>query len=79
MGVSRQQAIKRIAGLSVKVRVHLDKIGPDAAAPVARHWRHEVESWMTQIEQAARHVGTRTRSDVLKQLAVWQRDLGDLL
>lgn len=76
MSIARRQALRRIAGLSVKVREHLAKIERSPGTRSAAHWRKEVNAWMAQIEQLSEVVGDRTSAQIRQSVEAWQRQLG---
>ena len=75
MGISRAHALERIAGLSAHVEAHLAKMRSAPHAIDYNHWRAEAEAEVAtaSIEALARHVGRRTRAEVLSRVAQWKQ------
>jgi hypothetical protein len=75
MGISRKTALKRIAGLSAQIELHLAKIREEPRSASATHWRAEVRSWIAQIETVAPSVGPRTAARVARRVIIRNQEL----
>jgi hypothetical protein len=60
MAISRKRALKRLNGLLPRVEEHLAKIADKPGHPSTAHWIQEAADWLSQMEEAASHVGTKT-------------------
>ena len=56
----RKQALARLNGLAPRVEEHLAKIRNEPLSRDAAHWKKEVESWLSQMENLLPHVGRKT-------------------
>lgn len=71
--MKRADALKRIAGLTEAIELHLEKIRAFPFSLAYNHWRQEVRGWMTDIEMLSRHVGRQTESEVLARVSKWKQ------
>jgi hypothetical protein len=77
MGISRKNALKDLNGLAPRVEKHLAKLAANPGSNAASHWRHEIVTWLTQMEALVTHVGKKTGKEWAKQIAAWRARLGN--
>ena len=75
MSIDRRNALVVIAGLSFRLRQHLEKMRADPFAIDYNHWPAEVENWISQIEKLTRHIGRRTALEVLTHVEEWKKEI----
>jgi len=76
MSISRRDAIKRLEGLAAVVEEHMLKIANHADHPSAMHWRHEIESWIEQMEAVLPVAGKKTEATWRARILRWHETLG---
>jgi hypothetical protein len=77
MGISRKDALKRIAGIAFRVQQHLDKLSAAELTLDDAHWQHETRNWIDQIEAVLPHVGQKTSLEWASRIAHWRQQLGE--
>jgi hypothetical protein len=77
MGISRTKALRRIAGLSVHIGRHLDKMRQSPFSLDYNHWRIEVQVGIRQVEKLAKSVGQQTEREVSSRVTEWKKAIGD--
>lgn len=77
MGLSRKQALKRIAGLAAQVEEHLTKIDENPNSRELPHWSHEVRIWIGQIESLIDNIGSKTETQWRAKIDTWREQLGE--
>jgi poly(3-hydroxyalkanoate) synthetase len=77
MAISRRDALKRLEGLALVVEGHLDKIVNQPRSSSVRHWRHEVETWIEQVEAVLPAVGKKTAETWHARIRRWNEIIGD--
>jgi hypothetical protein len=75
MALNRKKALERLAGLSPRVEEHLAKIAADPQNASVRHWTHEVNGWLRQMEGMVPYVGKKTASDWVVRIEAWRQEL----
>ena len=75
MGISRKVALTRIAGLSLRIAEHVEKIRSDPGSVAYNHWRAEADQLCAEVEELARHVGRKTQAEVLAHVTQWKQAL----
>lgn len=51
MAMPRKQALKILLGLLPQVEEHLRVIAEEPKSRAISHWRQEIRSWLTQMEE----------------------------
>ena len=63
MAISRKSALKRIHGLTRRVREHLVYWRDEPESLAAAHWRDEIGSWIRDMREVLPHVGKKTAAE----------------
>jgi hypothetical protein len=72
VSIGRRRALERLEAYSLQVEEHLLKITNDPDDRSAAHWIHEVQSWLTQMDDLVRHVGGKTGAAWSARIETWQ-------
>jgi hypothetical protein len=77
MAIPRRRALERLKSLGERFEGHLDKLDalPDHLA--TRHWTHEVNDWLTQMEAMVPHVGAKTGAEWAGRIAAGRARIGE--
>jgi hypothetical protein len=75
MGIPRKDALKRLRGLAPKVEYHLELVAADPDDQATPHHLHEIGNWLQQMEEALRHVGTKTAAEWEARVRAWRANL----
>ncbi len=77
MGITRKQALKRIEGLigeatDAGIESHIEKLTRRGSGP---HVRAELNARIAEIERLAEHVGEKTRTKIIGEIAIWRKQI----
>lgn len=62
MAVHRNEALKRLAGLTEQVELHLEIINANPGDPSTEHHQNEIRNWLRTMEAVLLHVGEKNGS-----------------
>jgi hypothetical protein len=77
MATSRKQALKGLLGLLPQVEKHLRFIAEQPENQAIHHWRHEIRTWLTQMEERLPHVGKKTAAEWRNRIQAFRDALGE--
>jgi hypothetical protein len=75
--LSRKAALIRLEGLAPEVEIHLAKIARSPGSRDVAHWRHEIVTWLRDMEAVLPAVGKKTGSEWEKRIQIWRQALGE--
>lgn len=71
MGITRKDALRRLAGLAPRVIEHLEYLAEEPDSQDVPHWKHETRNWITQMEEVLHAVGKKTGAQWRDQINAW--------
>jgi hypothetical protein len=77
MGIGRKRALERLHELLPEVERHLGRVAAEPGHSSAGKWRSEVRNWLSQMQEALRHVGKKTGAEWQARIDGWRETLGE--
>jgi hypothetical protein len=77
MGIGRKRALERLNELLPEVERHLGRIEAEPGHSSVGKWRSEVRNWLSQMQEALRHVGKKTSKEWQARLDGFRETLGE--
>ncbi len=75
--MGRRRALERLNELWPEVERHLGRIVAEPEHSSKGKWRGEVRSWLSQMQEVIRHVGTKTGAEWQARIDAYWETLGE--
>lgn len=72
MAISRKAALRRLNGLVPQLETHLEKLDAEPNCEAVDHWKAEIESFLSGMEDMLPHVGQQTAKIWAERIAEWR-------
>ena len=72
MARTRKAALEKIKSLVPEVEGHLAKIAAYPGHSSTDHWKHEIHTWLRDMEVLLRHVGKKTSAQWQERIDTWR-------
>jgi hypothetical protein len=72
MARTRKAALDKIQSLVTALESHLAKIAAYPGHSSTDHWKHEVHTWLRDMEALLRHVGKKTSAQWQARIDAWR-------
>lgn len=76
MARTRREALDKIESFVAGVEEHLAMLAAAPNQSAGPHWRHEVRTWLRDMEALLRHVGKKTSAQWQARIDTWRAALG---